>query len=394
MPKLTLSDLSLKKGQRVLVRVDFNVPMQDGRITDDTRVRAALPTLRRITDAGAVAVLMSHLGRPKGAPDPQYSLAPVAAHLEGLVDVPVAFSPETIGETAERTVADAPDGSLVVLENTRFLPGETKNDAETARQLARLGDVFVLDAFGSAHRAHASTVGVTEYVRRSAMGLLLEQEVAYLGRALTAPERPFVAVVGGAKVSDKLGVLKALVEKADRVLVGGAMAYTFLRGLGHDTGSSKVEEDRTDEAFRLYDAHRDVLVLPDDHVVADAFDAGAATRVVEGEIASGMGLDIGPKTRRQYAEIISEAKTGMWNGPMGVFEMAPFAAGTLAVAEAMAEATRENGALTVVGGGDSVAALTQAGLADDVSHVSTGGGAMLEFIEQGSLPGVDALSDR
>ena len=394
MPKLTLSDLSLEKGQRVLVRVDFNVPMEDGRITDDTRVRAALPTIRRITDAGAVAVLMSHLGRPKGGPDPAFSLRPVAEYLGGLVDVPVAFSEETVGAKAERAVADAPDGSIVLLENTRFLPGEEKNDAGTARQIAALGDVFVLDAFGSAHRAHASTVGVTEHVKQSAMGLLLEQEVEYLGGALGEPERPFVAVVGGAKVSDKIGVLKALVEKADRVLVGGAMAYTFLRGLGHDTGSSKVEEDRTDEAFRLYDAHRDVLVLPDDHVVADRFAADAETRVVEGEIADGMGLDIGPKTRKQYAEIVSEAKTVMWNGPMGVFEMEPFAAGTLAVAEAMAEATRKNGAMTVVGGGDSVAAVTQAGLADDVSHVSTGGGAMLEFIEQGSLPGVDALSDR
>lgn len=393
MPKLSLDDLDLK-GRRVLVRVDFNVPLDGQTITDDTRIRGALPTIRAILERGGTPILMSHLGRPKGAPDPAYSLAPVAAHLRTLLDAPVVFSEATFGDEAEQAVANAPEGAVVLLENTRFHDGETKNDPDFARKLAALGDVFVSDAFGAAHRAHASTVGVTEFVGQSAMGYLLQREVEVLGDALEDPERPFVAVLGGAKVSDKLGVIKALLTKVDRLLIGGAMSYTFLKGLGHDVGDSKVEDDLTDEAFRLYDGARDKIVLPTDHVVAEAFDNDAERRVVEGEIERGMGLDIGPQSREQYRRILLEAKTVLWNGPMGVFEMENFAAGTLAVAEALAEATREHGALTIVGGGDSVAAVTQAGFDDDVSHVSTGGGAMLEFIEGRDLPGIAALTDR
>ncbi len=393
MPKLTLDDLDLS-GRRVLVRVDFNVPLEDGTITDDTRIRAALPTIRKITGSGSKAILMSHLGRPKGAPDPAYSLALVAEHLRTLIDAPVVFSEATVGDAAEQAIADAPDGAVILLENTRFHPGETANDADFSQQLAALGEVYVDDAFGAAHRAHASTVGVTEFVEQAAMGYLLQREVETLGAALENPERPFVAVLGGAKVSDKLGVIRALLGKVDRLLIGGAMSYTFLKGLGHDVGDSKIEADRTDEAFELYDGARDQIVLPTDHVVADAFDNDAERRIVDGEIGHGMALDIGPQTRDQYRSILSKAKTVIWNGPMGVFEMPNFAAGTLAVAEAIVEATRENDALTIVGGGDSVAAVTQAGYADDVSHVSTGGGAMLEFLEGEDLPGIAALSDR
>ena len=387
----SLSDLDLA-GKRVLTRVDFNVPMSGGAITDDTRVRAALPTIRAILEAGGTPVLMSHLGRPKGAPDPEFSLRPVADHLDGLIEAPVVFCDETVGEAAQACVAGAPGGAVILLENTRFLPGETANDAETARELAALGDVFVSDAFGSVHRAHASTAGVAALLPHAA-GRLLGREVDFLTRALEDPERPFVAVLGGAKVSDKIGVIEALAPQVDSLLVGGAMAYTFLAGMGHSTGSSMVEADRTDDAFRLMERFGDTIRLPQDHVAADRFAADAKTRVVSGEIPDGlMGLDIGPQTREQYAHIIERASTVIWNGPMGVFEMVPFAAGTLAVAEALAKATRDNGALTVVGGGDSVAAVTQAGLAGAVSHVSTGGGAMLEFMEGQTLPGLAALS--
>ena len=386
----SLSDLDLA-GKRVLVRVDFNVPMADGAITDDTRVRAALPTVRAVLEAGGTPVLMSHLGRPKGAPDPAFSLRPVAEHLDGLIDAPVVFCPETVGDAARACIDGAPAGAVVLLENTRFLPGETANDAETARQLAALGDVFVSDAFGSVHRAHASTAGLAALVP-SAAGRLLQREVEFLTRALKDPERPFVAVLGGAKVSDKIGVIEALAPQVDHLLIGGAMAYTFLAGMGHSTGSSMVEADRADDAFRLMERFGDTIRLPQDHVVADRFAADAKTRVVSGEIPDGlMGLDIGPQTREQYVHIVERASTVIWNGPMGVFEMEPFAAGTRAVAQALAAATRSHDALTVVGGGDSVAAVTQAGLAGAVTHVSTGGGAMLEFMEGRTLPGLAAL---
>ena len=386
----TLSDLDLA-GKRVLVRVDFNVPMAGGAVGDDTRVRAALPTVRAILGAGGTPVLMSHLGRPEGTPDPAFSLRPVAEHLDGLIDAPVVFCPETVGDAARSCVDGAPAGAVVLLENTRFLPGETANDPETARALAALGDVFVSDAFGSVHRAHASTAGVAALLP-SAAGRLLEREVEFLTRALKDPERPFVAVLGGAKVSDKIGVIEALAPQVDSLLIGGAMAYTFLAGLGHSTGRSVVEADRADDAFRLMERFGDTIRLPQDHVVADRLAPDAETRIVSGEIPDGMmGLDIGPQTREQYAHIVERAQTVIWNGPMGVFEMVPFAAGTLAVAEALAQATRDHDALTVVGGGDSVAAVTQAGLSRAVTHVSTGGGAMLEFMEGQALPGLAAL---
>ncbi|MEM1117916.1 MAG: phosphoglycerate kinase [Bacteroidota bacterium] len=386
----SLSDLSLG-GRRVLVRVDFNVPMEAGTVTDDTRIRAALPTIQAILDAGGTPVLMSHLGRPTNGPEAAFSLRPVAARLDTLTEAPVVFCEATVGKAAEACVAGAEAGSVVVVENTRFLAGETKNDPEVAAQMARLGDVFVSDAFGSVHRAHASTVGVAGHLEAAA-GLLLHREVDFLTRALDAPQRPFVAILGGAKVSDKIGVIEALAPKVDTLLIGGAMAYTFLAGLGHQTGTSLVEADRTDEAFRLYERFRDTITLPQDHLVADAFAADAQTQVVEGEIPDGwQGLDIGPRTREQYATVIASAATVIWNGPMGVFEMEPFAGGTFAVAEALAEATRTGDALTVVGGGDSVAAINEAGLAEAVTHVSTGGGAMLEFMEGQTLPGLAAL---
>ncbi|NNF58168.1 MAG: phosphoglycerate kinase [Rhodothermaceae bacterium] len=387
----SLSDLSLS-GKRVLVRVDFNVPLEDGRITDDTRVRAALPTIQALLDAGGQPILMSHLGRPKSGPEPQFSLRPVAEHLDTLVEAPVVFCEATVGEAAQACIDEAPDGAVVLLENTRFLEGETKNDPDLARQMAALGDAFVSDAFGSVHRAHASTEGVAHHVADKAAGSLLEREVAFLTRALDEPERPFVAILGGAKVSDKIGVIEALIDKVDQLLIGGAMAYTFLAGLGHKTGNSLVEEDRVDEAYRLYERAGDKLTLPLDHIVADRFAEDAETQIVTGEIPDDwMGLDIGPATREQYANVIENAATVIWNGPMGVFEMDPFAEGTRAVAQAMATASADNEALTVVGGGDSVAAINEAGLAEAVTHVSTGGGAMLEFMEGQTLPGLTAL---
>lgn len=397
MNKLTLDDLDLS-GRRVLVRVDFNVPLHEGkgpaRVADDTRIRAALPTIRAITEAGGKAILLSHLGRPKGSLDPQFSLAPVAEHLRSLLDAPVAFAPSLEPEAVQEIVAALQPGGVLLLENTRFLPGETKNDEALARRFAALADVYVNDAFGSAHRAHASTEGVAHHVRQAAMGFLLQREVEYLSRLLDAPEHPFVAVLGGAKVSDKIGVIKNLLARVDAVLVGGAMSYTFLKALGHGVGSSRVEEDRLDEARTLFEEAGGKILLPSDHVVAQAFDNDAPHRTVAGDIPEGwMGLDIGPETIRAYRERLLGARTIVWNGPMGVFEMPSYSQGTFAIAEALAEAT-EAGALTVVGGGDSVAAVNQAGFDERISHVSTGGGAMLEFLEGLTLPGVAALTDR
>jgi len=386
----SLSDLSLA-GRRALVRVDFNVPMADGRVTDDTRIREALPTIRALLDAGARPVLMSHFGRPKGGPDPAFSLRPVAAELERLLGSPVVFCDETIGEAAEACAAGAPDGAVVLLENTRFLPGETTDDDATAAAMARLGDVFVSDAFGSVHRAHASTVGVTRHIAETAAGLLLAREADFLSRLMADPERPYVAILGGAKVSDKIGVIEALAPRVDCLLIGGAMAYTFLKALGHAVGESKTEDDKLDLARETYERFKDTILLPEDHVVAERFAEDAPARVAAGDFDAGMGLDIGPATSARYAAEIAGAQTVVWNGPMGVFEMKPFAAGTLAVAWALADATSDHGALTVVGGGDSVAAIQQADLGGDVSHVSTGGGAMLEFLEGKTLPGLAAL---
>jgi phosphoglycerate kinase len=387
---LSLSDLDLA-GKRVLVRVDFNVPMEGTAITDDTRIRGALPTIRTIAEAGGRAILMSHLGRPKGGPDPKYSLRPVAEHLGKLLGQEVRFSEDATGADAQAAVEALPAGGVLVLENTRFLPGEEANDESLSRHLAALADVYVNDAFGSAHRAHASTEGVVRFVDAVAAGHLMQKEVDYLGRLLEQPERPFVAVLGGAKVSDKIAVIENLLDRCDRLLIGGAMAYTLLRAQGHAVGASKVEEDRLDLARNLLERAGDRLALPTDHVVADRFAEDAATQVVAGNVPEGwMGLDIGPETATRYRDEILRAKTVVWNGPMGVFEMPPFATGTLRVAEALAEATAR-GALTVVGGGDSVAAVVETGLEERLSHVSTGGGAMLEFLEGRTLPGVATL---
>ena len=394
-----LSSFDLKN-KRVLVRVDFNVPIEDGVVGDDTRIREALPTIRHILGQGGTPILMSHLGRPKSGPEEKYSLRPVARKLEELLDSPVIFCSATVGPQAAACIAgaqarprlDPGAGATVLLENTRFLPGETENDDTLAREMAALGDVFVSDAFGSVHRAHASTEGVARHAKAKAAGLLLERELEFLTRAMQHPDHPFVAVLGGAKVSDKLGVIEALLEKADRLLIGGAMSYTFLRAQGTSTGRSLVEEDRLDWARGVLDRAGNRLMLPTDHVVADRLAEDAVALDVSGEIpADKMGLDIGPDTRQRYADVVAGARTVIWNGPMGVFEIDAFAAGTREIAQAMARATAA-GALTIVGGGDSVAAINEAGLADAVSHVSTGGGAMLEFVEGKTLPGVAVLS--
>lgn len=396
--KLTIDDLDLK-GKRVLVRVDFNVPLKEDEqgnvvVADDTRIREALPTIRAILQAGGKVILMSHLGRPKGQPDPKYSLAPVARRLEALLGVRVRFVSNIVGETVRQAIHSMPEGGVLLLENTRFHPGETKNDPELARQLAELADVYINDAFGAAHRAHASTEGVAHYVKQAAMGYLMKREVEYLSRLLNHPEPPFVAILGGAKVSDKIGVIQNLLPRVDQLLIGGAMSYTFLKALGHQVGASRVEEDRLEEALKLYKAANDKILLPVDHVVAAAFSNEAPAQIVEGDIPDELiGLDIGPQTIARYREAILQARTVVWNGPMGVFEMPNFAKGTFAIAEALAEATTR-GALTVVGGGDSVAAITQAACAERVSHVSTGGGAMLEFLEGKELPGLTALTNK
>jgi phosphoglycerate kinase len=383
-------------GRVALVRVDFNVPLaeEDGRwtVADDTRIRAALPTIQKIIESGGKAVLMSHLGRPSGEVEPRFSLAPVATHLDGLVDAPVRFVPSTVGEVVSEAIAKIPFPGILVLENTRFLPGEKKNDADLAKRLAALCDVYVNDAFGSAHRAHASTVGVADFASEKVMGYLLATEVAYLSQLDESAERPFVAVLGGAKVSDKIGVIEALLARVDRLLIGGAMSYTLLKAKGLSTGQSLVEEDKLELAADLLRTAEDKIVLPVDHVAGESFDNDTETSIVGPGIPDDlMGLDIGPETIERYSEILAGARTVVWNGPMGVFEMSSFANGTYAIAEALAGITAR-GALTVVGGGDSVAAVQKSGFAQSVSHVSTGGGAMLEFVEGKALPGIIALS--
>ena len=398
MNKLSLDQLlNQLSGKRVLVRVDFNVPLtHNGSVTvaDDTRIRGALPTIKALRNAGARIILMSHLGRPKGKADPALSLRPVAQHLEQLLGSPVQVAPATIGDAVDGLVDALEEGDVLILENTRFLAGETANDEELAKTLAGFADVYVNDAFGAAHRAHASTEGVARHVEQSAMGYLLEKEVRYLSGLLDQPPSPFVAVLGGAKVSDKIGLIENLLDRVDNVLIGGAMSYTFLKALGRPVGDSRVEDDKLDEARRLFDRGDGKIVLPIDHIVAKEFDNDAETKVVEGDIQQGwLGLDIGPKTIAKYRSILMQARTIVWNGPMGVFEMSSFNKGTFAVAETLAEATRTNDAMTVVGGGDSVAAIVQAGYEDQVTHVSTGGGAMLEFLEGKELPGIAVLSD-
>ncbi len=395
MNKATIRDIDLS-GKRVLVRVDFNVPLEGDRITDDTRIRAAVPTIKAILDKKPRAViLMSHLGRPKGGPDPKYTLAPVAPALSRLLGVPVQFVDVTVGPKAEQAVASAAQGGVILLENTRFDPTEEKNGMELAAQMAKLGDVYVNDAFGSAHRAHSSTVGVATLLPAVA-GLLMEKEIDYLSTTIETPKRPFVAILGGAKVSDKIAVIESLLSKADYVLIGGGMANTFFKAQGHELGKSLVEPDAIATAKDLLTKSGDKLVLPIDAVIGDklASDAQIKTIDVAQNVPEGWAIfDIGPKTVEKFSQVLSNAKTVVWNGPMGVFETAPFNKGTNAVAELLVKATKA-GATTIIGGGDSAAAVEEAGLADQITHISTGGGASLEMLEGKTLPGVAALKDK
>jgi phosphoglycerate kinase len=395
MAKLSVRDLDLK-GKRIFMRVDFNVPLNDaGEITDDTRIQASLPTIQYIVERGGRLILASHLGRPKGKPNPKMSLKPVAARLAQLLGKPVAFAADCIGPEAEAAAKALKDGDVLLLENLRFHPEEEKNDPEFAKKLAALAEVYVDDAFGSAHRAHASTEGITHYLSPCAAGLLMEKELEYLGKAVGHPERPYVAIVGGAKVSDKIELLQNLMKFADNVLIGGAMAYTFLKAQGVEVGLSKVEEDKLDLARDLlqFAERRGIeLRLPQDHIVAEKIDASAAAEVAPTRSipANRMGVDIGPATRADYAARIAKAKTIVWNGPMGVFEIPQFAEGTMAIARAVADSS----AVSVVGGGDSVAAVKKAGVESKITHISTGGGASLEFLSGITLPGVAALTDK
>ena len=391
MRKKTLRDVEVK-GRRVLVRVDFNVPLEDGAVGDDTRIKAALPTIRHLIDGGAKTILCSHLGRPKGKPDPKYSLAPVATRLGELLGKKVPFAPDCVGPTVEKLVASMKPGDVLLLENLRFHAEEEKNDAAFARALAALADLYVDDAFGSAHRAHASTAGVADHLPAVA-GFLMERELDFLGRALADPVRPFVAILGGAKVSDKIAVIENLLGKVDALLVGGGMANTFLKAQGREIGKSLVENDKVAVAEKLLREAGSKLLLPVDAVVGDRLDAGAERRTVDvASVPPGwLILDIGPKTIAAFTDRLRGTKTVIWNGPMGVFEMEPFAAGTFAIARALAGLA---GATTIIGGGDSAAAVEQAGVADRITHVSTGGGASLEFLEGKELPGVAVLQDR
>jgi phosphoglycerate kinase len=388
--KKTIADID-PRGKRVLVRVDFNVPIEGGKVQDDTRVQAALPTIENLLSRGAAVILCSHLGRPKDAPDPKYSLKPVAEHLAKLVKYPVKFSEECIGRKAEALAAALKPGEVLVLENTRFYPGETKNDPAMSQALAKLADIYVDDAFGSAHRAHASTEGVTHYLPAVA-GLLMEKEILYLGQALAEPKRPFVAILGGAKVSDKIEVIRNLLTKADQVLIGGGMANTFFKAQGLEMGDSLVEAEALETAKELLGQGKEKLQLPSDFVIADAFDEKAQHKTMKvGNVPPGWRvLDIGPETVKRFSDWIEQAGMVVWNGPMGVFEMKPFAAGTFALAKAVAGSK----ALSIVGGGDSVSALQQSGLADKITHISTGGGASLEMLEGKVLPGLATLQDK
>jgi phosphoglycerate kinase len=398
MNKLTINDLDLR-GKRVFIRADFNVPLKDGVVSDDTRIRETLPTLRLAIQKNGRLVLASHLGRPKGGPDPKYSLAPVAKKLEELLERPVVFASDCVGTEAEGKSKNLADGGVLLLENVRFHPEEEKNDEGFSKQLAALCDgLFVCDAFGSAHRAHASVVGITRFVKQSAAGLLMERELAYMGKALANPARPFVAILGGAKVSDKIEVVENLMKVADTMLIGGGMAYTFEKAQGLQIGKSLVEDDKIELAKRLLAEATEKnfkLLLPVDHVIAREFKADAAATIcdVTATPSDQMGLDIGPKTAAAYSGEIAKAKTIVWNGPMGVFEMPAFAKGTLEIAKAVAAATTA-GATSIVGGGDSVAAVHQSGVANKISHISTGGGASLEFLAGRKLPGVEALTNK
>ena len=398
MPKLSIHDLDLA-GKRVFIRVDFNVPLDGGQVTDDTRITSAIPTIQLATEKGARVILASHLGRPKGQRNAKYSLQPVADHLAKLLGRPVAFANDCVGEQASNVINALQDGEVALLENLRFHAEEEANDPKFAEQLAALCDVYVNDAFGAAHRAHASTEGITKFVGQAAAGLLMEKELKYLQGALADPARPFVVILGGAKVSDKIQVIENLLKSADAILIGGAMAYTFLKARGLEAGKSLVEADKTDLAKSLEAKAKELgvqLLLPGDHTVAAGPDDGAnAQNVSVAETpANLMGLDIGIDTRNDYGEILFNAKTIIWNGPMGMFEKIPFDAGTRAVAQAVAEASEKNNAVSIIGGGDSVAAIQESGLADKITHISTGGGATLELLAGDTLPGVAALTEK
>ena len=398
MNKLTVDDIN-PAGKRVLVRVDFNVPLENGRVTDDTRIVASVPTIQKLVSLRARIILMSHLGRPKGAPDPKFSLRPVAERLSKLMGIPVKFADDCVGASVQEAVQSLHDGDILLLENLRFHPQEEKNDPAFARELAFLGELYVNDAFGSAHRAHASTEGVTRYLQPAVAGYLMKKELDYLGMALEDPIRPFVAILGGAKISGKIDVISNLLEKVDALLIGGGMAFTFFRARGLNIGKSLLEEDKINEAgniMLLAESRQASLVLPVDVVVTPDIEASPpSTEIVGAAAIKGdmIGVDIGPRTIDAFCEHILSAGTIVWNGPMGIFEKEPFAVGTFAIAGAMADAT-DRGCITIVGGGDSAAAVAKAGLSDRMSHVSTGGGASLEFLEGKTLPGVAALTNK
>lgn len=397
MNKKTIDDISVT-GKRILTRVDFNVPVKDNKVSDDTRIRAALPTIKKIITSGGKAILMSHLGRPKGQIKPEFSLKPVAEKLAGLLGLPVKFANDCIGPEVENSVYNLKDGEVILLENLRFHQQETDNDASFSQKLAGLGNVYVNDAFGTAHRAHASTEGVTKFLKPAVAGYLMKKEIEYLGNALAQPKRPFVAIIGGAKISGKIDVIKNLLQKVDILLIGGGMIFTFYKAQGYGIGKSLLEEEKISEADSLLKMNLPdniQMILPDDVLVADSLKPPFKTRVVKKNLIDkdSIGVDIGPKTQAVFSKKIKTAQTIIWNGPMGIFETDEFASGTIAVAKAIAEAT-DSGAVSIVGGGDSVAALAKAGLTERITHVSTGGGASLEFLEGKTLPGVAALTER